>query len=166
MLAVKIGGDFGINFALLLLFLLDEPATLESESSLEFSPKPGGGAQPCTLLSCSLDEEEISLSDGESDDEDDEWGSLTLESSEGLEWQAMKPTVLFSTGLVSTKSGRVREELAEFLGGAACCVSVTLGFAGDTALATFFKRLLSLEGDGGVRSLPETSSADESTTTG
>ena len=72
LLAVTVGGDFGINFALLLLFLLDEPVTLESELSLESSPKPGGGAQPCTLFSCSLDEEEISLSDGESDEEDDE----------------------------------------------------------------------------------------------
>ena len=160
MLAVAIGGDFGINFALLLLFLLDEPATLESESSLEFSPKPGGGAQPCTLLSCSLDEEEISLSDGESDDEDNEWESLTLESSEGLEWQAMKPTVLFSAGLVSMKSGRVGGELAESSDGVVCCTLVELSSGGDVALTALLERLVSLEGDGGVRSLPD----DESRT--
>ncbi len=83
-----------------------------------------------------------------------------MESSEGLEWQAMKPTVLFSAGLVSMKSGRVGGELAEFSDGVACCAFVELSSRGDAALTALLGRLVSLEGDGGARSLPD----DESRT--
>ena len=70
----------------------------------------------------------------------------------------MKPTVLFSAGFISVKSGRVGRELSDGVG----CTSAELGSDGDAALIVLRERFLVLEGDGGACSLPE----DESRTTG